>query len=293
MQNELLGRTLAVLAALAVQAPQEIQIGQVTAVYWPGQEAVAAGLAELADQAGNWPGLPATSPLPVRLIIVESTRRFDSVTARRLPRWGVGAAFPGARTILIRLDGDPRRILRHELAHLALHQAVRRVPLWLDEGYAARAAGEWSRLDGLLMNWRLLAGTVPTLDDVTLGLRGGRQEAETAYAFATTAVLYLERLGGNRGLAPVLGNLAADPDLDRALRVTYGMTLAQFEAAWRRDLKGRYGWLLLFASFALLWLLVLLVVGVAWRYRRRRDRVRRSALDDGWVIPPDSDEPSA
>ncbi len=281
------------MAALAVQAPQEIQVGQVTAVYWPGQEAVAAALAELADQPWSWPGLPPASPLPLRLVVVESSRRFDSVTARRLPRWGVGAAFPGARTILIRLDGDPRRILRHELAHLALHDAVRRVPLWLDEGYAARAAGEWTRLDGLLMNWRLLAGTVPTLDDVTRGLRGGRQEAEAAYAFATTAVLYLEHLGGDRGLAPLLGNLAADPDLDRALRTTYGMTLAQFEAAWRRELKGRYGWLVLFASFAMLWLLVLLVVGVAWHFRRRRDRVRRSALDEGWVIPSDSEGPSA
>ncbi len=280
-------------AALAIQAPQEIQVGQVTAVYWPGQETVAAALAEMADQASSWPGLPPASPRPIRLVIVEGTRRFDSVTARRLPRWGVGAAFPAARTILIRLDGDPRRILRHELAHLALHDAVRRVPLWLDEGYAARAAGEWSRLDGLMMNWRLLAGSAPTLDEVTLGLRGGRQEAEAAYAFATTALLYLERLGGQRGLAPLLHNLAADPDLDRTLRATYGMTLAQFETAWRGDLKSRYGWLLLFASFAFLWLLVLLVVGLGWRSRRRRDRERRSALDQGWEVPSDSDGPSA
>jgi hypothetical protein len=253
---------------------------------------VAAALAELADRPWSWPGLPLAPQLPLRLVIVESARRFDSVTARRLPRWGVGAALPASRTILIRLDGDPARILHHELAHLALHQAVRRVPLWLDEGYAARAAGEWGRLDGLLMNWRLLAGTVPTLDEVTLGLRQGRQEAEAAYAFATTAVLYLERLGGARGLGPLLSNLAAEPDLDRALRATYGLTLVQFEAAWRRDLKGRYGWLLLFASFGLLWLVVFLVVGVAWFYRRRRDRVRRSALDEGWVIPTDSDEPN-
>lgn len=268
-------------------------MGEVTAVYWPGQEAVAAALAEMADGIGSWPGLPDAPRGPIRLIIAENTRRFDSVTWRRLPAWGVGAAFPGSRTVLIRLDGDPRRVLRHELAHLALHDAVRRVPLWLDEGYAARAAGEWDRLDGLLMNWRLLGGRVPTLDRVTAALRGHRPEAEAAYAFATTAVLYLERLGGDRGLAPLLANLAADPDLDRALRTTYGLTLAQFETAWRGDLKGRYGWLLLFTSFTALWLMVLLVVGAAWRYRRRRDRVRREHLDEGWVIPTDPEGPSA
>jgi len=276
-----------------VQAPQQVQVGNVSAVYWPGQETVAAALAELADGAGSWPGLPAAPQRPIRLIIAENTRRFDSVALRRLPPWGVGAAFPGSRTILIRLDGDPRRVLRHELAHLALHDAVRRVPLWLDEGYAARAAGEWDRLDGLLMNWRLLGGRVPMLDQVTADLRGGRPEAEAAYAFASTAVLYLERLGGGRGLAPLLANLAAEPDLDQALRATYGMTLAQFETAWRGDLKGRYGWLLLFASFTALWVMVLSVVGLAWRYRRRRDRVRREALNEGWVIPPDSEGPSA
>ncbi len=276
-----------------MQAPQQIQVGRVSAVYWPGQEAVATALAELADRSGSWPGLPAADDRPLRLIVVENTRRFDSVTARRLPSWGVGAAFPASRTVLIRLDGDPRRILRHELAHLALHQAVRRVPLWFDEGYAARAAGEWDRLDGLLMNWRLLSGEVPTLDQVTADLRARPQAADAAYAFATTAVLYLERLGRERGLAPLVASLAAEPDFDRALRATYGITLAEFETAWRRDLKNRYGWLLVLASFAVLWLVVLLVVGVGWRYRRRRDRRRRLALDEGWVVPPEEAGPSA
>lgn len=278
---------MAATAALAAQGPQEIRVGRVTAVYWPGYEAAAVALAELADRAGPWPGLPPQSPGPIRLLVVENARRFDSVTAKRLPEWGAGATFPGARAIVVRLDGDPTRVLRHELAHLALHQAVRRVPLWFDEGYAARASGEWDRLDALQMNWRLLSGRVPALDDVTTDLRSGVQEAEAAYAFATTAVLFLDRLGRGQGLTPLLRNLAADPEFDRALRTTYGLTLTQFEALWRADLRGRYGWLVLFASFTTLWLLVLLVVGFAWRYRRRRDRERRLALDHGWPLPPE------
>jgi hypothetical protein len=280
-------------APLAGQGPQEIQVGRVTAVYWPGDAVVAAALAEFADEADHWPGIRRPSQLPIRLIIVHSIRRFDSVSAHRLPPWGAGATFPASRTILIRLEGDPRQVLRHELAHLALHDVVRRVPLWFDEGYAAVASGEWGRLDALMMNWRLLSGRPPTLDEVTRDLRQGLGTAQAAYGFATTAVLYLERLGKGRGLGPLIQNLASESDFDRALRVTYGMTQEQFEAAWRADLRGRYGWLLVFASFATLWLLVLAVLGVGWRYRRRRDRRRREALDDGWVVPSEPGDPGA
>lgn len=285
--------SLLLVGTLAGQQPEELQVGRVTAVYWPGDGALAASLAEFADRADHWPGIPRPSQLPIRLIIVHSARRFDSVSAHRLPPWGAGATFPASRTILLRLEGDPRQVLRHELAHLALHDAVPRVPLWFDEGYAAVAAGEWGRLDALMMNWRLLSGRPPTLDEVTRGLREGLATAETAYAFATTAVLYLERLGKGRGLTPLIRNLAAQGDFDRALRITYGMTEDQFQAAWQADLRGRYGWLLVFASFATLWIIVLAMLGVGWRYRRRRDRLRREALDDGWAVPSESDGPGA
>ncbi|MFP5355115.1 MAG: hypothetical protein ACLGIK_08170, partial [Gemmatimonadota bacterium] len=42
--------------------------------------------------------------------------------------------------------GDPIRVLRHELAHLALHEYLGDLPTrWFDEGYASYAAGEWDR----------------------------------------------------------------------------------------------------------------------------------------------------
>jgi hypothetical protein len=32
---------------------------------------------------------------------------------------------------------------------------------------------------------------------------------------------------------------------------------------------------------------------IAWFWRRRRDRGRREALDEGWEIPPEETPPSA
>ena len=59
---------------------------------------------------------------------------------------------------------DLEHVLLHELAHLALHEAVSsRVPLWFDEGYATWAAGEWERLGVLELNLAVIRGAIPDL----------------------------------------------------------------------------------------------------------------------------------
>jgi len=221
----------------------------------------------------------------VSLLLADTEARFDSLTGGRLPEWGVGAAFPASGTIVLRLTGDVRRTLRHEMGHLALHGIVERVPTWFDEGYASRAAGEWGRLEALRVNWALMAGAVPTFAQVNHDIRAGAAHAETAYALATAAVLLLERLGGERGLEPLLANLAGTQDLDRALRATHQLTLGQFEGLWQRDLRKRYGWVLLFGSLTVFWSCLAIVLLSLWGVRRRRDGERRAALDQGWVVP--------
>lgn len=276
------------LALAAAQDPSLVRIGRVTAVYWPGDETVAAALAEQADRAGPWPGLPAPAGRPVRLILAPTRAVFDSLTAGRLPEWGAAAAFPASNTIVLRRSGDMRRALRHELAHLALHEAVLRVPRWFDEGYASRAAGEWDRLEALRVNWAILRGARPSLHDLDRHLRrGGVVEAEAAYGLATTAVLTLERLGGDRGLEPLLRTLEGTADFDLALRATHQITLGQFETVWQKELRSRYGWLLIFSSFTVFWAVMAALLAALWAWRRRRDRGRRAALDEGWVVPED------
>jgi hypothetical protein len=122
---------------------------------------------------------------------------------------------------------------------------------------------------------------------MTVDLRAGAGRAETAYALATTAVLLLERLGGERGLEPLIASLSGTADFDGSLRVTYQMTLGQFEELWRQELRRRYGWVLLFGSLTVFWTVLGLVLVSLWWWRRHRDRDRRAALDEGWDIPPE------
>jgi hypothetical protein len=268
-----------------------VQVGRVTAVAWPAQRTLALDLARAADRPAEWPGLGRRDPGPLRLIVVPSGRALDSLTDGRAPAWGAAIAVPGARTIVLRADqGDLARTLRHELAHLALHEAVSvRVPLWFDEGYAAWAAGEWDRLGGLELNLAVVRGAVPSLTGLDGALRGSATTADAGYALATSAVTELARRNPSNSLTPLLDRLQHGEDFEAAVLATTGLTLGRFEQEWQRGLKRRYtlgNWLVAGGG----WSLVALVVAWLVRRRRRSDRERRAALDIGWDVEPETEQ---
>jgi hypothetical protein len=247
---------------------------------------------ELARQAGqpaDWPGLGRVTPAPMRLVVVPDSRRLDSLTLGRAPRWGAAVALPALRTIVLRADasGLPRT-LRHELAHLAMHERTPgRVPLWFDEGYAGWAAGEWERLGVLELNLAVARGALPGFHALDAALRASETSADAAYALAFSAVSELARRNPTGTLKPLMERLGAGEDFDAAVLATTGLTVDRFEEAWQRSVRRRYGlatWLLAGGG----WLLVAMAVLVLVHFRRRADLPRRQALDEGWDAGPEA-----
>jgi hypothetical protein len=190
---------------------------------------------------------------------------------------------------VVRADGsDLRRTLRHELAHLALHDRVAgRVPLWFDEGYAGWAAGEWQRLGVLELNLAVARGALPGFRALDGSLRASETSADAAYALAYSAVSELARRNPSGSLSPLLERLAAGEGFDAAVLATTGLSVDRFEEAWQRSVRRRYGlatWLLAGGG----WLLVAVAVLGLVHFRRRADRPRREALDQGWEVDPEA-----
>jgi hypothetical protein len=266
-----------------------VQVGPVTAVAWPAQLKLATELARQATEPAEWPGLGRFAPVPLRLIGVRDCRRLDSLTLGRAPRWGAAVALPSLRTIVIRADGDDLRgTLRHELAHLALHQNIEvRVPLWFDEGYAGWAAGEWERLSLLELNLAVARGALPGLRALDAALRGTETSADPAYALAVSAVTELARRNPTGTLAPLLQRLRGGAEFEAAVLATTGLSMDRFEEHWQQSVRRRYGlatWLLAGGGWALIAAIVLGLV----HFRRRADQKRRAALDEGWEVDPEA-----
>jgi hypothetical protein len=193
----------------------------------------------------------------------------------------VALAFPETRRVIIQGRrassdaGDPRETLRHELAHLALHERLGdRPPRWFDEGYASVAAREWKRDDVLAANVALALRGAPSLDELERDFEKGPAAAQSAYALSYRAVTELASLDPERGLTLLFNYWENGRNLDSAVRQAFGLTLAGFEHEFQQRTRRRYGALAVFADLTLMFLVTSLFLLPFILSRRRRDRRR-------------------
>jgi hypothetical protein len=269
---------------LALQAPERLDSGRFTFVFYPQDRTLARSLAAQATAADTFPGLPRPTRRVITAIAPDRAtfRQWIGATA---PEWGAAVAFPESHRIVLQgrnagTDaGDPTEVFRHEVAHLALHEFLGGLaPRWFDEGYASFAAREWKREDALSTNLSIVVRGIPTLDELEEMFYAGSQQADAAYAYAHRAVAELDGLGGSAAFGNFFVNWRRSGSLERAMRATYGMPVAGFERLWRQRTRRRYGMLSLVANFAVFGAVVSFVVVPLYLARRRRDRKKLAAM---------------
>ena len=276
----------AVLSAVMLfqETPSRLDRGRFTFLHFPQDAGLAASLAAHALRTDSFPGL-ARPRQRVVVAIAPDRRRFRDWVGEAVPEWGSAVAFPDARRIVLQGRGagsdagDPLVVLRHELAHLALHEALGDLPpRWFDEGYASYAAGEWGRQEVLATNVALALGGMPTLEELDASFHGGSTAAQSAYALAHRAVSELAQANATAGLAPFLAYWKDSGSFERALRQAYGMTSADFERRWRQRTRRQYGALALASNMTLAVLLMLAILTPLYISRRRRDKARLTRM---------------
>ena len=283
----LLGFALCVGAGRAnaqVEAPERLDRGRFTAVYFPSERLLAHSLLDEAVRTDTFPGLPR--PVEHVLIALAPDRaRFRDWIGPDAPEWGAAITFPDSRRIVMQgryagADaGDPREVIRHELAHLALHEYLGDLPpRWFDEGYASYAGGEWGRNDALAANVAIALRGTPSFDQLDEDLSGGSSQARDAYALAYRAVSDLAALDPAQGLSRFFAAWRATGSIDKAMRSTYGITFDAYESRWRESVRRRYGALALLGDLSVGGVLLLVLIMPLYVARRRRERARLATL---------------
>jgi hypothetical protein len=292
------GRTLALILALSLAAAatgesqlpmglERLDQGRFTVAHAPHDGPLARSLASAAMARDTFPWLPRPAAR-VLIVIAPDRRRFAELIGPHAPEYGAAIAVPSEQRIVMQGSragsdaGNPLQVLRHELAHLALYEAMGNVPpRWFDEGYASLAAGEWGREEVIATNLALAWRGLPSLEALDSAFYGGAVRATGAYALAHRAVVELASLDPERGLTMFFQYWGETRRLDRAIRDAFNLTQGQFEDRWRRQTRRRYGALAVFADFTI-GAVILLVVLVPLHFsRRKRNRERLARMAEG------------
>jgi len=272
------------IAAAVPQAGLALETDVVRVLYPPGRLATADRIADLSPTLFRELEAATGLPFDVRPTVIPA---FSRVDFQRMGGRDAFAAFalPEQGQVVMdisRFEHRPaffRSVLKHEYAHLLLHRhiASSRLPRWLDEGIAQQVSDGLSEylpgrsqmvLGEALATDRVfplaaLAGTFPT-DAFDLQL---------AYEQSRSIVGYMVRRYGDLFLKALISHLAAGLPVEQAFQTASGISLAEFEADWRRRQGTPLSWLGRIAGhvYGLLFFAAALATLVGYgRYRRRR-----------------------
>ncbi len=218
--------------------------------------------------------------VPDTIIVLIATRReqFDSAVGGHFPDWGAGCAIPERNTIIVLSPSlYPHRVslpevMRHELAHLYLHNLVgwARLPRWMDEGLAMLIGHQWRFGDDWVVGRAVLMGEALPLRQIDGLNRFAEGKARLAYNQSYLAMTFFLDEYGWESFLLFIHKLRSHNKLDPAFMVAVGLDYNGFQREYSRFLESKYNWAALFADSALFWMGLVFLLILLYLYKRHR-----------------------
>lgn len=227
----------------------------------------------------EWVGQPVLSE--VRVVVARTPGEMATLAPPNAPYpdYAAGVAYPEIGLVLLTVkpvhnnsQQDLAEVFRHELAHVALEDAVagRAVPRWFNEGFAVVASGETSFVRmGTLVN-ATFSDRLLSLAQLERTFPANEDDAGVAYAEAADVVRFLIRRQELHRFRGLVSRLRDGETMDSALLNSYGEETATLESEWRDDVTRRYAFFPALGSGSVIWAGTLGLFALGWRKKRKK-----------------------
>lgn len=252
-------------------------------------------------------GYPVLEQVTVRVARTPGEMATLAPAGSPYPKYAEGVAYPSLGLVLLTIEPlhpnsvhDLGEVFRHELSHVALHEALqgRHVPLWLNEGFAIHLSGEssFARLQTL---WTAtLAETLIPLAQLDQRFPDDIVQTPIAYAESADVVRHLLRTRYNQRFIAMLRRVRGGEAFVSAMNdaygfQAYGVGMTSLEDEWRREVAKRYSfWPVLFSG-SVFWVgaLGLFVVGHFRQRKQQRLTLERWAIEEAAAEVPSVRQP--
>ncbi len=229
----------------------------------------------------DWLGRPVLDK--VRVDVARTPGEMETLAPRGAPypEYASGVAYPELGLVLLTLTPrfpnenlDLVQVFRHELAHVALTDAVgaHPIPRWFNEGFAVMASGETSFERMWTLSTATISDRLLPLAQVERSFPSDENKASIAYAEAADVLRFLIRREDRHRFRALVGELGEGGTLDHAARQAYGVDLVTLEHEWREAVAKRYTFWPILCSGTVVWAGVMGLFAWGWRKRRARSK---------------------
>jgi hypothetical protein len=211
------------------------------------------------------------------------------------PNYAVGVAYGKLGLILLtdtpvhpNAEHDLLATFRHELAHLALEEAVQgnSVPLWFNEGLAVHLSRERAFGRTQTLWTAVVSGNLLPLADIEHHFPDDIVGVPLAYAQSADVVRYLLRQEDQTRFRSLISRLRKGQTFPTAMVDAYGLDEYTLERVWRAEAESRYTVWPVLMSGTLVWGGAIVLSVFAWRRKKGREEktlrrwAREEALDE-------------
>lgn len=225
-------------------------------------------------------GQPVLERVDVR--VARTPREMRSLAVTGVPSYAAGLAYSELGLVLLTIqplypnsEHNLLEIFKHELVHVALHDAVggEPIPRWFNEGLAVQLSGE-NRATRLWTLWSAtLSEDLIPLNQLEATFPADPNSASIAYAQAADFVRFLTRNQEEHRFRAAVARVKGGQPFVAALGDAYGGEISSLEYEWLEDVARRYTfWPVLFSS-TVIWMGVLGLLVWGWRRRKARSAV--------------------
>jgi len=236
----------------------------------------------------EWLGQPVLSE--VRVAVARTPGEMETLAPRGAPypEYAAGVAYPEIGLVLLTVqpvhpnqNHDLAEVFRHELAHVALEDAVagRPVPRWFNEGFAVLASGETSFVRMQTLFTATVSDNLLSLSEMERSFPAHEAEVSIAYAQAADVVRFLVRREELHRFRGLVSRLRDGETLDEAMLNSYGVELATLESEWREEMAKRYTFWPVMFSGTFVWMGTIGLFVLGWRKRRRKAALTMARWD--------------
>ncbi|MCD6117755.1 hypothetical protein J7K93_12120 [bacterium] len=237
-----------------------------------------------------------TMPDEIRVVITESEAEFNRFTGGSIPDWGIGAAIPANKLIILKSPSfsnggqSLEKVITHELSHIMIshitnHKIIER---WFDEGLAQYQSGE-GRVGGIVKIARaVLTDNLIPLDKIDYVLAFRREKASLAYAESRAALDFIAQEYGTGAINAILLQLSSGNTLNNALISALHKNQIEFQYQFFKVLKKKYRWAILLDSRLIISMVFVLLFIFAYVNVLRKKREYR---DDYEIEESDENTP--